>query len=238
MSPEESVRAGNLAQALHDLQQRVRSDPGDVKTRTFLFQLLAVLGQWERAATQLKVATDLDASTLIFGQIGRQALEAEEARARVFSGNATPLLMGEPAAWLALLLEALRLSAQGHFEKAAELRGQALEEAPSSSGTLNGERFEWIADADSRLGPCLEVIVDGKYLWASFDRIRSLRMEPPTDLQDVVWAQATVTWANGGQSPVLIPVRYPGTEATDDDALKLSRRTDWLEHPAQTWFGL
>jgi type VI secretion system protein ImpE len=29
-----------------------------------------------------------------------------------------------------------------------------------------------------------------------------------------------------------------GTEALDDDTLKLSRRTDWVEHPADTFFGL
>jgi type VI secretion system protein ImpE len=238
MSPEESVRAGNLSQALQDLQQRVRSNPGDPKSRLFLFQLFAVLGQWDRAATQLKVVTDLDANTLILGQVGKQALQAEHMRAHVFSGSTTPLLMGEPAPWMALFLEALRLTAQGHFEKAAELREQALKDAPTSSGTLNGDRFEWLADADSRIGPCLEIIVDGKYLWAPFDRIRSLRVEPPTDLQDVVWAQAIVTWTNEGQSPALIPARYAGTEASDDDALKLSRRTDWISQPAETWLGL
>jgi type VI secretion system protein ImpE len=238
MSPEESVRAGNLSQALQDLQQRVRSNPGDPKSRIFLYQLLAVLGQWERAATQLKVATDLDASTLILGEVGRQALRAEQVRAQVFSGSTTPLLMGEPAPWLALLLEALRLSALGHFEKAAELRGQALQDAPTSPGTLNGVKFGWLADADPRIGPCLEIIIDGKYLWAPLNRIKSLRIEPPADLQDVVWAQAIVTWANEGHSPALIPARYAGTEASDDDALKLSRRTDWVSKPAETWLGL
>jgi type VI secretion system protein ImpE len=238
MSPEESVRAGNLSQALEVLQQRVRANPGDPKSRIFLYQLLVVLGQWDRAATQLKIATDLDASTLILGEVGRQALQAEQMRAHVFSGSTTPVLMGEPAPWLALLLEALRLSAQGHFEKAADLRGQALRDAPTRSGTLNGERFEWLADADSRIGPCLEIIIDGKYLWSPFDRIKSLRMEPPADLQDVVWAQVIVTWANEGQSPALIPARYAGTESSAEDALKLSRRTEWVSQPAETWFGL
>ncbi|HKE97192.1 MAG TPA: type VI secretion system accessory protein TagJ [Povalibacter sp.] len=237
MSPEESVRAGNLSQALQDLQQRVRNNPGDAKSRIFLFQLLAVLGQWERAGTQLKVASDLDPATLILAQVGRQALQAEQLRARVFAGATTPMLMGEPAAWVPLLLEALRLAAEGHYDRAAELRGQALESAPATSGTINGEKFAWIADADSRLGPCLELIVDGKYFWVPFDRIRSLRMEAPADLQDVVWMQTIVTWTNQGQVPALIPTRYVGTESADDDVVKLSRRTDWTEHPADTYFG-
>jgi type VI secretion system protein ImpE len=238
MSPEESVRAGNLSQALQELQQRVRGNPGDAKARVFLFQLLAVLGQWERAATQLKVAADLEASNLILAQVGRQALQAEALRARVFAGATTPMLMGEPAPWVPLMLEALRLAADSHFERAAELRTQALDDAPTTSGTINGEKFAWMADADSRLGPCLELIVDGKYLWVPFDRIKSLRMDPPADLQDAVWMQTIVTWTNEGQVPALIPARYVGTEASDDDTLKLSRRTDWIEHPADTFFGL
>lgn len=238
MSPEESVRAGNLSQALQDLQTRVRSNPADAKSRIFLFQLLAVLGQWERAATQLNVAADLDSSTLILAQIGRQAIAAEHVRAKIFGGSSTPVLLGEPAPWVALLLESLRLVGEGHYEKAAELREQALQDAPATTGTLNGERFEWLADADSRIGPCLEIIVDGKYMWVPFDKIRSLKIEPPADLQDVVWVQAIVTWTNAGQAPALIPTRYCGTENSEDDAAKLARRTDWLSQPADTYLGV
>ena len=36
---------------------------------------------------------------------------------------------------------------------------------------MDGHGFEWIADADSRLGPLLEVILEGKYYWAPFCRI-------------------------------------------------------------------
>ena len=238
MSPEESVKAGDLSQALQLLQSRVKANPSNPKDRIFLYQLLAVLGQWDRAATQLKVAADLDASALILAQVGRQALDAERARARVFEGISVPTLLGEPLPWIALLLESLRLVAQGHYDKATELREQALQDAPAAAGTINGEKFQWLADADSRLGPCLEIILDGKYLWVPFDRIRSVRMEPPADLQDAVWTQAIVTWVNAGQVPALIPTRYAGTEQGDDDLLKLSRRTDWLAHPGETYLGV
>src|SRR5262245_12340352 len=143
MSPEESVHAGNLAQALQDLQGRVRNRPGDAKDRLFLFQLLALLGQWDRAANQLKVASDLDSGLLVMKQIYWQALEAEPLRTHVFAGSAAPLLLGEPAPWMAHMLEALRLTGQGHFEKGADLRAQALEGAPTVSGKINGEPFEW-----------------------------------------------------------------------------------------------
>ena len=237
MSAEQRLREGNLAQALDELQKRVKANPADAKERLFLFQLLATLGQWERAANQLKLSAELDSSLLILAQIYRQAIAAEPLRTRIFAGESQPVFMGEPAPWAALLLEALRLSGTGRYEHAAELREQALAQAPASKGTINGEAFEWIADADLRFGPCLELIVDGKYVWAPFEKVRSLKMEPPTDLRDAVWTQAIVTWSNGGQTPALLPTRYPGSEAAQDDAIRLSRRTEWHEPVAGTYIG-
>jgi type VI secretion system protein ImpE len=236
MSAEQSLREGKATLALEALQKRVIANPADAKERMFLFQLLAVLGQWERSANQLKVAGQLDAGLLILVELYRHAIEAESVRAKVFAGAATPVLIGEPSAWTALLLEALRLTGAGRHEPAAELRDQALAQATACAGTINGESFEWIADMDSRLGPCLELIVEGRYLWAPFDRVRSLKMEPPADLRDAVWSQAIVTWTNGGQSPALIPARYPVSES-DDDTIRLSRRTQWHEPIPGTYLG-
>lgn len=236
MSAEQLLREGKASLALEALQKRVKSNPSDAGERMFLFQLLAVLGQWERSANQLKVAGGLDAGLLILVELYRHAIEAEIVRAKVFSGEATPVLIGEPSAWTALLLESLRLSGGGSHEPAAELREQALEQATACAGTVNGEPFEWIADMDSRLGPCLELIVEGRYLWAPFDRVRSLKLEPPADLRDAVWGQAIVTWTNGGQSPALVPARYPLTES-DDDTIRLSRRTQWHEPVPGTYLG-
>jgi len=238
MTPEASIRAGRLDQALQELQQRIRTQPGAAKDRIFLFQILALLGQWERAAAQLKVAGELDPANLIMVQVYRQAITAELLRARVFDGTSTPMLFGEPDAWLGGFLQALQLVAQGHYVQAAELREQALQQAPASTGTLNGERFEWLADADSRLGPCLEVIVDGKYMWTPLHRVSRITMDAPTDLRDLVWAQAIITWSNAGQTPALIPTRYWGTEAQGDDPQKLARKTEWVAQAGETYLGL
>lgn len=236
MSAEQRLREGKLTDALGELQRRVKSNPSDAKERVFLFQLLAVLGQWDRAADQLKMAGQLDASLLVFVELYSRALAAESTRLKVFAGTAMPVLMGEPSAWTAPLLEALRLVGTERYEPAAQLRDEALAQAPTRAGSIDGQAFEWIADMDSRLGPCTELIVDGKYLWAPFDRIQTLTMEPPTDLRDTVWTQGIVTWTNGGQSPALMPARYP-VGASDDDALRLARRTEWREPIAGTYLG-
>ena len=57
---EQSLRDGDPAAALRLLQEQVRAQPANAKLRTFLFQLLSVHGQWERATAQLDVAASLD----------------------------------------------------------------------------------------------------------------------------------------------------------------------------------
>ena len=64
---------------------------------------------------------------------------------------------------MAHLAQALQFDAQGHPEQAAAERALALEAAPTGAGQINEQRFEWIADADSRLGPVLEVVINGRY---------------------------------------------------------------------------
>lgn len=238
MNAEEALRAGRLDEALALLQQEVRRKPAEAKLRVFLFQLLSVRGEWNRALTQLTVAGELDAGALLMVQTYREALRCEVYRAQVFAGSRTPLALGEPDEWFAPLIQSLSLSAQGHREQAQQLRRQALDAAPASSGSLNGAPFEWIADGDTRLGPCLELIIGGRYYWVPFHRVKSLAIEAPADLRDFVWTPAQIIWSNGGEAVALIPTRYPGSESADDPALRLARRTDWLEQTADSYFGV
>ncbi len=238
MSAEERLREGKLDEALAELQQQVRREPEKSSHRTFLFQLLTVLGQWDRAATQLNVTGELDPLALPMVQTYREALRCEALRRDIFAGRRSPLVFGDPQRWLALLIEALQLSANGEHGRAADVRTQAFDEAPATSGSLNGNRFEWIADADPRLGPVIEAVVNGGYYWVPFQRIRSIHFDPPVDLRDLVWTPAQFTWANGGEAVGLIPTRYPGSESAADPQLRLARKTEWYEPAAETYFGL
>ena len=66
-----------------------------------------------------------------------------------------------------------------------------------------------------------------------------IEFEPPTDLRDLVWLPASFTWANGGQTVGLVPVRYPGSEQSADNAIRMARKTDWqaLSDTAQLGLG-
>lgn len=238
MSAEELLKQGDLSGALGELQARVRADPGNDRHRVFLFQLLAVLGQWERAVTQLKVIGGMRADALPMAQTYREAIRCELLREKVFAGERAPMIFGEPQRWVALVLEALQAQAHGEFGRAETLRGEAFELAPASAGRIGDDTFEWIADADPRLGPMLEAIVHGRYYWVPFNQIRTLSIEPPTDLRDVVWAPAQFTWVNEGEAVGFVPARYAGTHACEDAALRLGRRTDWREEAEGVYRGL
>ena len=234
----ELLRAGELAASLAVLQDQVRGDPSNAEKRVFLFQLLSVLGQWERAATQLEVAAELDAKTLAMAQMYREALKCEALRVDVFAGRKSPLIFGEPEEWLALLIEALLVQGSERGGQADALRARALELAPASSGAINGERFEWIADADSRLGPVCEAVINGRYYWVPFARLARLDVEEPTDLRDVAWTPVHFQFTNGGESVGIIPSRYPGSEAAEDPTLCLARQTAWLQVRPDVYEGL
>ncbi|HEY4958274.1 MAG TPA: type VI secretion system accessory protein TagJ [Caldimonas sp.] len=224
---EQRLAAGEPAEALASLQAQVRKDPADVKLRIFLFQLLCVLGQWQRASTQLEVCGEMDAATLAMVNTYREALKCELVREAVFAGKTTPIVLGQPQEWAAWLVEALQADARGDAAAASRLRTQAFEMAPASVGTLNGEPFEWIADADSRIGPVLEVIVNGRYSWLPFAALAKLSIEPPEDLRDFVWLPAHVEFPNGGDSVALVPTRYPLGGVAGNSAELLARSTAW-----------
>jgi len=238
MLAEDRLREGDLDESLRQLQVQVRKNPANAKYRVFLFQLLAVMGQWERAMNQLNVAGELDAGTLAMVQTYREALRCEVLRGEIFAGRRSPLVFGAPEEWFALLLEAQRLLAQGSGDQARAMRERALEAAPATPGTIDGAPFEWIMDGDNRLGPVLEAIVNGRYYWIPFHRMRAIQVEKPEDLRDLVWMPAHFVWANGGESVGLIPTRYPGSETSADAEIRLGRRTEWVDQGGETFAGL
>ena len=238
MHADEILRGGNPKEALASLQDQVRKNPSNPEYRTFLFQLLSVLGQWDRAMNQLNVVAELDDGTLAMVQTYREALRCEVLRSEIFNGKRSPLLFGQPQEWVALMIEALRLSADGKIPESQEIRHEAFETAPATSGTINGEAFSWIADADSRLGPILEVILNGQYYWVPFHQIKAINIEEPADLRDMVWMPAYFTWSNGGETVGLIPTRYPETLNSDDPLLLMNRKTEWIDQGEDLFTGL
>ena len=209
MDARAALQGGDVRLALDLLKSDVRRSPRDARLRTFLFQVFCITGEWERALTQLSVAGELDSSADSMVRTYEVLIRCEVLRAKVFAGQRTPTVLGEPGEWVPLLIEALRHLASGDAAQAARLRDAAFDAAPAVPAAYDQTEAEWIADADPRLGPVLEAVVDGRYVWIPFARVRSLRMEAPADLRDQVWTPVHFTWENAGTAVGFIPTRYP-----------------------------
>lgn len=101
------------------------------------------------------------------------------------------------------------------------------------SGTLNGKPFTSLADADTRIGPRLEVFAAGDYLWVRLEHIASLEIEPPKRLRDLLWIPAKLKTGAAFQGQdlgeVLLPALSPFSWQHPDEAIRLGRATEWCE---------
>ncbi|WP_372623337.1 type VI secretion system accessory protein TagJ [Falsiroseomonas sp.] len=211
----------------------IRAAPGAPAPRMALFQLSAVVGDWTRARSQLEMLVKLDPEYALFAHVYGRLLDAEVVRQRVFAGREKPVALGEPPAWLAMLAEALRLDGEGAPAEARELRARARASAPARAGSIGEERFAWLMDADPRLGPALEAVVEGQYRWLPLDRLEELRATAPGAMRDLVWQPVTFRLAAGRELGGFVPARYPDTEREAEDAVRLARATRWIERDGE-----
>jgi type VI secretion system protein ImpE len=101
----------------------------------------------------------------------------------------------------------------------------------SRPGTLNGERFETIEDADARVGARLEAFLAGEYVWLPWEHLGSVTMEAPRTLRDLLWPTLYIT---GGKAlegkelgEALAPALSPFSFKQERDSVKLGRETEW-----------
>ena len=69
MTAEELLKEARPEEALKELQKAVRDQPANAKPRVFLFQLLSVLGDWQRANTQLQVLSEMDSESMMLARL-------------------------------------------------------------------------------------------------------------------------------------------------------------------------
>jgi type VI secretion system protein ImpE len=124
--------------------------------------------------------------------------------------------------------ERLRLE---HFKTEGNIPAPAPERVVS--GTLNGQPFESITDADPRVGQRLDLFAAGAYLWIPFEHIVSIEVEAPKRLRDLLWIPALVRtgpeFKDRELGEVLIPVLYPNSFSYPDDSVRLGRETHWQD---------
>src|SRR3954465_6942044 len=107
MNAREHFSAGRLAAAIEAQLQDVKAAPLDSGRRTFLFELLAFSGQWERAEQQLAVLAQETAEKGWGASVYQNLIAAEKKRQQVFAGKARPDVFLDPPPFMASRWEAL-----------------------------------------------------------------------------------------------------------------------------------
>lgn len=229
LEADQRLRDGDLDGARAALVESVKSNPADPQARMFLFQLLAVAGEWERARTHLEALARLSPEAQMLATVYSQAMKAEAQRAEIFAGRERmPIIRGS---WAEPLADAIHHYANGRVPDGDSARDAALDQAPDTPGNLDGVRFEWIADADARFGPTIEAIIHGRYGLVAFSEIERLESEGPKDLRDTVWLPVQIAFREGQSVAALLPSRYPGSEQNADLNLRMGRGTGWQAGP-------
>jgi type VI secretion system protein ImpE len=197
MTPLALFREGKLREAIKALGDELRSNPLDVKRRTFLFELLLFAGEYDRAEKQLDLLAGANAEAAAGTLLYRSALHAERTRQAMFANRETP----------------------------------SSQEEAVHGGQWNGTPFSEFSDPDPRIGANLEVFLAGSYTWIPIHYLRRLRIQPPANLRDLMWAQARIETSSDFRlqdlGEVLLPVLCPLSSRHPDESVQLGRESAW-----------
>lgn len=104
------------------------------------------------------------------------------------------------------------------------------------SGTLNGEPFSSISDADPRIGARLELYAAGQYTWIPFAQLSAVSAPFPQQLRDLLWIPAMVrpgdAYPGHELGEVMIPALTPLAWQHPSDEVRLGRVTEFQELPS------
>ncbi len=197
MSPLELYRAGELRAAIKALGDELRSNPLDVKRRTFLFELLCFAGEYDRAEKQLNVLADSSSQASAGTLVYRSALHAERTRQEMFlKQDFPPPHAAGPA------------SGVGDGQAFADLRDSDPRVGANIEVFIAGS-YTWIPTAYMRRLEIEKPENLRDLLWA---RAR-IETSPAFRLQDL--------------GEVLIPVLAPLSWKHPDEAVQLGRLSVW-----------
>lgn len=231
MNARELYQQGQLDEAIAGLIAQVKAAPASLEHRTFLFELLSFAGDWPRAIKQLDAIGHLqDSTTGTLGvQVYRNLVDHELVRDRLYSAGVRPRFALEPSQEVRLRLEALEALRRGQAEQSSQLVQEAESVRVARPGTMGGKPFDDVRDGDDFLASALEVFTTAGYFWIPWEQIQLLEVAQPTHLRDLIWLPAKLATHDGQLGEVYLANLYPGSAQHGDRAVRLGRKTEWLE---------
>lgn len=193
-------REGRLDEAVESLNKELRSNPGDVQLRTFLFELLCFAGAYDRAEKQLDILAQGGHEAALGALLYRSALHGERIRQEMFETRDYPA--GDKA------LPPISGTLNG-------TPFSALEDADPRIGA----RFELFAAGQYTWIPIQQVatvrVEEPK-------RLRDLLWAPAAMI-------TTGDFEGDELGEVLLPVISPQSWRHENDGVRLGRVTEWSD---------
>ncbi len=227
MNSKDLIKEGKLAEARSQLIDEIKKSPSDAGTRTMLFQVMAFLGEWDKALNHLNIIATQDPSREPGVSVYRNIIAAEKERLSVFQSGSKPSFLPKAPVYGEAYSEVFKKLVSKKTDEAKTLFNNLKEPQPKLSGSLNGNKFSGFFDTDSFLEMFFEAFVHEKYVWIPCDSVREIVITPPSSLFDLIWANSQITLWGGLTLNCFLPVLYPETFLKDDEQLKLGRMTDW-----------
>lgn len=227
MNATELIKAGRLAEARESLSGQVKSAPTDLNTRFLLFQVLAYLGEWDKAERHLEISAMQAPERESLFRLYRNLVAAERSRAEVEEGRKFPDFMTAPPLFCHEFVTARSSLFSG---RPAEF-SRALEslDIPEVSGIADGVSFQGFSDCDPGSFWFLEAFVHDRYLWFPFESLREITIPGPAKLLDLLWAPASLVTFDGLTTDCYLPVLYSGSSAHGRDQVRMGRVTEWKD---------
>jgi type VI secretion system protein ImpE len=201
MTARELYQAGKLKEAITALNVEVRDNPDDVRRRTFLFELLAFAGDYDRAEKQLNVLSDASKEAALGTVVYRACLHAERLRKDLFQKRDFPTQPGDADA-----------------EQTGTFNGQPFSVLADADPTI-GPRLEAYAAG-------AYIWIPYKHIESieceAPRRVRDLLWIPA-----IVRTGPAFKMMELGE--VLLPALTWDASSSDDDQVRLGRVTNWVE---------
>ena len=207
-----------------DLKQR----PNDTAARTLLFQVLLFQGELEKAGKHLEALTQLASDRGPALMQCMSLLHSEMERLAVLSFSLLPSYLPETPGYFNRLYPCFQA---GEIREGRAINAEATTQVPRVRGTVNGQDFDGVRNADDLLARALGIFAHDGYVWVPFEAIREILMEPPANLLDLFWIPVSVTTWSGLSINGYLPVLYPFSWQHADPMVQMGRMTDWSSEP-------
>lgn len=199
MTAERLLREGKLDEAVQALGGVLRDNPGDSRSRTFLFELLCFRGDYDRASTHLKMLGSQSKDAGVGALLYEGALHAERLREGMFRTGDLPAALPEDASALS-----------------GSLNGRPFTSLLDADPRI-GARLEVFAGGDYLWIPLNQV--------ASFEMKAPARLRDLLWASAVL--QMGPGYQQRDLGEVLLPVLCPLSFQDADDQVRLGRVTEW-----------